>query len=105
MASGVTAPPTVEPAGPTTRPLTPRQVAFAAMFGNAIELYDFILYAFMAGAVFGPLFFPTDVAWVGTLLAFSGQALAFAVRPLGAVVFGRVGDRLGRRKPKDVCSS
>lgn len=78
-------------------PLTPRQVGFAAMFGNAVELYDFILYAFMAATVFGPLFFPTDVPWIGTLLALTGQALAFVVRPLGAVIFGQIGDRVGRR--------
>ncbi|GAA0251415.1 MFS transporter [Actinomadura nitritigenes] len=89
------------PASPTAgrRPLTPRGVAFATMFGNAIELYDFIIYSYAAGAVFGPLFFPTDAAWVGTLLAFSTQALAFFVRPLGAIIFGRVGDRWGRRAP------
>lgn len=85
------------PARGTRAPLTPRQVGFAAMFGNAVELYDFILYAFMAATVFGPLFFPTDVPWVGTLLALAGQALAFVVRPLGAVIFGQIGDRLGRR--------
>jgi MFS transporter, MHS family, shikimate and dehydroshikimate transport protein len=81
------------------RSLTPRGVAFGALFGNAIELYDFIIYAYAAGAVFGPSFFPTHVAWVGTLLAFSTQALAFFVRPLGAIIFGRIGDRWGRRAP------
>lgn len=79
------------------KPLTPRQVAFAAMAGNAIELYDFILYSFIAATVFGPLFFPSFEPWLGTLAALSGHAVAFLVRPLGAVVFGRVGDRLGRR--------
>ena len=79
------------------RPLSPRGVAFAAMIGNAIELYDFVVYAFIAATVFGPLFFPTEVPWVGTLLAISAQALAFVTRPLGAVVFGSLGDRFGRR--------
>lgn len=79
------------------KPLTPRQVAFAAMFGNAIELYDFLISAYMAGLVFGPLFFPTDVPWIGVLLAFAGQAVAFFARPLGAVIFGGIGDRVGRR--------
>jgi hypothetical protein len=74
-------------------------VGFAALFGNTIELYDFVIYAYVGGAVFGKLFFPTDVPWVGTVLAFTTQALAFFVRPLGAVVFGRMGDRWGRRAP------
>lgn len=79
------------------KPLTPAQVGIAAMVGNAIELYDFILYAFIAATVFGPLFFPTEVPWIGTLLALSGQALAFVVRPMGAVIFGNIGDKFGRR--------
>ncbi|QYC42080.1 Proline/betaine transporter [Nonomuraea coxensis DSM 45129] len=79
------------------RALTPRQVGFAAMIGNAIELYDFILYSFIAATVFGPLFFPGFEPWLGTLAALSGHAVAFFVRPLGAVVFGRMGDRYGRR--------
>lgn len=81
------------------RPLSPRGVGFAALFGNTVELYDFVVYAYVGGAVFGPLFFPTGVPWVGTVLAFTTQALAFFVRPLGAVVFGRIGDRWGRRVP------
>lgn len=85
------------PASRSRRPLTPAQVGIAAMVGNAIELYDFILYAFIAATVFGPLFFPTEIPWIGTLLALSGQALAFVVRPLGAVIFGSIGDKFGRR--------
>ena len=77
------------------RALTPRQVGFAAMIGNAIELYDFILYSFIAATVFGPLFFPSFEPWLGTLAALSGHAVAFFIRPLGAVVFGRLGDRYG----------
>jgi predicted MFS family arabinose efflux permease len=79
------------------RPLTPRQVGFAAMFGNAIELYDFMLYSFVAATVFGPLFFPEFEPWLGTLAALTGHAVGFLARPVGAVVFGRMGDRLGRR--------
>ncbi|MCP2638531.1 MFS transporter [Microbacterium sp. HD4P20] len=82
---------------PLRRPLSPRGVAFAAMVGNAIELYDFVIYAYIAATVFGPLFFPTEVPWIGVLLAVSAQALAFVTRPLGAVIFGSVGDRFGRR--------
>ncbi|WP_354563307.1 MULTISPECIES: MFS transporter [unclassified Rhodococcus (in: high G+C Gram-positive bacteria)] len=67
------------------------------MMGNAIELYDFILYSFIAATVFGPLFFPNFEPWLGTLAALSGHAVAFLVRPFGAVIFGRIGDRLGRK--------
>jgi MHS family shikimate/dehydroshikimate transporter-like MFS transporter len=80
-----------------SRALSPLQVAFAAMIGTAVELYDFILYSFIAATVFGPLFFPMATPWLGTLAALSGHAVAFLVRPLGAVLFGRIGDRLGRR--------
>ncbi|MEU8225646.1 MFS transporter [Kribbella sp. NPDC048915] len=85
------------PRRPGARPLTPRQVAFTAMVGTAVELYDFILYSFVAALVFGPLFFPGFHPWVGTLVALSSHAVAFVTRPLGAVVFGWVGDRFGRR--------
>jgi MFS family permease len=72
-------------------------VAASAVLGTAIELYDFILYSFIAATVFGPLFFPQMQPWLGVLAALAGHAVAFVVRPLGAVVFGSVGDRLGRR--------
>lgn len=88
-----------DPPGARGRGLSPRGVGFAALFGNTVELYDFIIYAYVGGAVFGRLFFPTSVPWVGTVLAFATQALAFFVRPLGAVVFGRMGDRWGRKAP------
>ncbi|MER5336912.1 MFS transporter [Micromonospora sp. NPDC002717] len=77
--------------------LTPRQVALVAMIGTAVEIYDFLLYAFIAATVFGPLFFPGFHPWLGTLAAFSSHAVAFFIRPLGAALFARIGDRVGRR--------
>lgn len=78
--------------------LSLRKIAAASMIGNLIEIYDFILYSFVAALVFGPLFFPNAAPWAGTLFAISSQAVAFVVRPLGAILFGRIGDRVGRRR-------
>jgi MFS transporter, MHS family, shikimate and dehydroshikimate transport protein len=77
--------------------LSLRTIAAASAIGNLIEIYDFILYSFVAALVFGPLFFPNAEPWAGTLFAISSQAVAFVVRPLGAVLFGRIGDTFGRR--------
>ncbi|WP_165942595.1 MFS transporter [Micromonospora sp. KC721] len=81
----------------TESTLKPRQVAYAAMAGTAFETYEYFLYGFVAATVFGPIFFPAFHPWLGTLAAVSSHAVAFLVRPLGAVLFGRIGDRLGRR--------
>jgi MFS family permease len=85
------------PAGSPGGGLSLRTIAAASMIGNLIEIYDFILYSFVAALVFGPLFFPNAAPWAGTLFALSSQAVAFVVRPVGALLFGRVGDRVGRR--------
>lgn len=80
------------------RGLSLRKIAAASTIGNMIEIYDFILYSFVAALVFGPLFFPNAEPWLGVLFAISSQAVAFVVRPVGAIIFGRIGDRLGRRR-------
>lgn len=83
---------------PTTRPksLAPR-VAWASMVGTSLESFDFYVFAYFSAYFVGPLFFEPLGAVGGTLLAFSTIALAFVVRPIGAVLFGHMGDRLGRR--------
>ena len=73
------------------------RILFAAMSGTAIEFYDFFVYATAAALVFGPLFFPSEVEGTQTLLAFMSFGIAFFARPVGAVVFGHFGDRLGRK--------
>ncbi|WP_369183275.1 MFS transporter [Streptomyces sp. Y1] len=74
-----------------------RRAAAAALIGTAIEFYDFFIYGTAAALVFGPVFFP-GLGGVGALLAaFSVYAVAFLARPLGAVVFGHFGDRVGRK--------
>jgi MFS family permease len=79
------------------KPLTPRGIAYAVMFGTAVEGYEFILYTFASAIVFGTLFFPGLSPWLGTLAAIATHGVAFIVRPVGAILFGRVGDRYGRR--------
>ena len=74
------------------------KVVFASLIGTATEWYDFFLYGSAAALVFGKLFFPDSDPVTGTLLAFGTYALGFAARPLGGVVFGHFGDRVGRKK-------
>ena len=74
-----------------------RRALAAATIGTTIEWYDFFLYGIVAALVFPRLFFPESDPFTGTLLAFSTYFVGFAARPLGGVVFGHVGDRLGRK--------
>lgn len=76
-----------------------RRYVVASLVGNALEWYDFFLYATASAVVFGRLFFPSDVdPLVGTMAAFAGFAVGFAARPLGGIIFGHIGDRLGRKR-------
>ncbi|MFD1151408.1 MFS transporter [Saccharothrix hoggarensis] len=75
-----------------------KKVVVASMIGTTIEWYDFFLYGSAAALVFNKLFFPTANPLTGTLLAFSTYAIGFLARPLGGLVFGHFGDKLGRKK-------
>ncbi|XAS70181.1 MFS transporter [Micrococcaceae bacterium Sec5.1] len=76
-----------------------RRYVVASLVGNALEWYDFFLYATASAVVFGRLFFPSNVdPLVGTMAAFAGFAVGFAARPLGGIIFGHIGDRLGRKR-------
>jgi metabolite-proton symporter len=75
-----------------------RKVVLASMIGTTIEWYDFFLYGTAAALVFNKLFFPSADPLTGTLLAFATYALGFVARPLGGVVFGHFGDRIGRKR-------
>jgi MFS family permease len=77
---------------------TVRRVAFASAVGNAIELYDFLIYGTAAAMVFNQLFFRHGDPLMGTLLAFATFGAGFFARPLGGVVLGHFGDVLGRKK-------
>ncbi|MGE2716316.1 MFS transporter [Mycolicibacterium litorale] len=75
-----------------------RRVAGAAFVGSTIEFYDFFVYGTAAALVFGPVFFPALGTAAGTVAAFATFGVAFFFRPLGAVVFGHLGDRWGRKR-------
>jgi metabolite-proton symporter len=75
-----------------------RRVVAASMIGTTIEWYDFFLYGSAAALVFNKLFFPSFDPFVGTLLAFATYAVGFVARPLGGIVFGHFGDRVGRKR-------
>jgi metabolite-proton symporter len=74
------------------------KVVGASLIGTTIEWYDFFLYSSAAALVFNKLFFPSADPLTGTLLSFATYAIGFLARPLGGVVFGHFGDRVGRKK-------
>jgi metabolite-proton symporter len=74
------------------------RVIMSSLIGTTIEWYDFFLYGSAAALVFNKLFFPSFDPLVGTLLAFATYAVGFVARPLGGIVFGHFGDRIGRKK-------
>lgn len=74
-----------------------RRVAAAGCIGTTIEYYDFFIYGTAAALVFPRVFFPALGSTAGTVAAFATFAVAFVARPLGAIVFGHYGDKLGRK--------
>jgi metabolite-proton symporter len=77
---------------------SPRKVIAASLVGTSLEWYDFFLYGTASALVFNKLFFPNFDPLVGTLLAFATYAVGFIARPLGGLVFGHFGDRVGRKQ-------
>ncbi|WP_307851807.1 MFS transporter [Williamsia sp. CHRR-6] len=75
-----------------------RVIVASALLGTTIEWYDFFLYATAASLVFNKLFFPDTSSYVGTMLSLATFAVGFLVRPIGGLVFGHIGDRIGRKK-------
>lgn len=75
-----------------------RRALLGSAVGSTIEWYDYFLYGTMAVAVFNTHFFPSDDPVVSSMLAFASFALAFAIRPIGGVIFSHIGDRIGRKK-------
>jgi metabolite-proton symporter len=86
------------PATATAQPTSPAKVASASFIGTTVEYYDFFIYGTAAALVFPELFFPNSSPLVGTLLSFATFGVGFLARPVGGVVFGHFGDRIGRKK-------
>lgn len=82
---------------PDARERDIRKVVFASLVGSTIEWYDFFLYGVVAGIVFNKLYFPSDDPTVSVLLAYATFAVGFVARPLGGLIFGHFGDRIGRK--------
>jgi metabolite-proton symporter len=85
------------PTAGTAQASSVRRVIVASLVGTSLEWYDFFIYGTAAALVFNQIFFPSFDPLVGTLLAFTTYAVGFVARPLGGVVFGHYGDRLGRK--------
>lgn len=80
-----------------SQPTDIRRVVIASFIGTTIEWYDFFLYGTAAALVFNKLFFPTFDPMAGTMAAFATYAVGFFARPLGGMVFGHFGDKVGRK--------
>ncbi|WP_454019571.1 hypothetical protein [Azospirillum sp. Marseille-Q6669] len=78
-----------------------RKTIWASTIGTAIEFYDFLIYGVASALIFNKLFFPVFDELVGTLFSFGSFAVGFLARPLGGVLFGHFGDRLGRKNMRN----
>ena len=75
-----------------------RKVALTALAGTSVEWYDFFLYATAAALVFPVAFFPESTPTMGLILSFGTFAFGFIARPLGGIIFGHWGDKVGRKR-------
>jgi MHS family shikimate/dehydroshikimate transporter-like MFS transporter len=75
-----------------------RKAALGSFVGAVVDWYDFLLYGITAALVFNSQFFPSSNPAMGTLAAFGTFGVGFLFRPLGGIVFGHFGDRLGRKR-------
>jgi metabolite-proton symporter len=82
---------------PTSSQPSTTHIAFASFIGTAIEFYDFYIYAFAAALVIGQVFFPASDPAAQALNAFLTFGIAFIARPVGAILFGHFGDKIGRK--------
>ncbi len=74
------------------------RVVLSSYIGSVVEWFDFFIYSVASASVFNVLFFPNVSAGVGTLLALATLAIGYFVRPIGGVIYGHFGDRIGRKK-------
>ncbi|MCI2419962.1 MHS family MFS transporter [Saccharopolyspora sp. K220] len=84
-------------------PRTPKKLLVAALIASSIEWYDFFIYATAAALVFGHLFFPDASPLIGVLLSFATFWAGFIARPIGGLVFGHLGDKIGRKPAVVIC--
>ncbi|WP_275465596.1 MFS transporter [Streptomyces noursei] len=93
-----TSTPGADPGPGLARPSSPWKIATASLIGTSVEWYDFGIYATASALVFPELFFPEMNRALGTLMSFATLFVGALGRPLGAIVFGHIGDRYGRKK-------
>lgn len=82
----------------TTHNKQPVRASFAAFVGTTIEWYDFYIYGFASALIFNKLFFDTGSDFVNTMASFTTFAVGLLVRPVGGIIFGHMGDKIGRKK-------
>jgi MFS family permease len=88
---------TLAPAGTAAKRKEARTVIMSSYLGSTIEFYDFLLYATAAAVAFPKVFFSGMDDWVGVVAAYATFAAGYVARPLGGVIFGHFGDRVGRK--------
>lgn len=81
-----------------SKPKVARKVVWASFVGTSLESYDFYVFAYFSAIFSAPLFFPEQDRATGTIASFLVLALSYFVRPLGAIIFGHLGDRIGRKR-------
>ncbi len=81
-----------------SEPKVARKVVWASFVGTSLESYDFYVFAYFSAIFSAPLFFPEQDRAAGTILSFLLLAMSYLVRPLGAIIFGHLGDRIGRKR-------
>src|ERR1700761_7464274 len=98
--AGLEMSPTIDEAERPPAP-TPRQIAAVAL-GNALEFYDFTVYAYFAVQI-GLTFFPFKTSFLSLMASLAAFGIGFAARPVGAILFGAYGDRVGRKPAMLAC--
>jgi MFS family permease len=88
---------TLAPAGAAAKRKEARTVILSSYLGSTIEFYDFLLYATAAAVAFPKVFFAGTDEWVGVVAAYATFAAGYVARPLGGIIFGHFGDRIGRK--------